>query len=312
MNQELNKLSTQVAKTLKLVDDKVIKNNKLDWEQIKRTPQILKRKINLSDNSFTIDEEFNSLQYKFKIQEDSIKKLIYNLKEMNNSMLDVLKNSIVIADNYRNLIDPYCDFHKTFKTFIERDLIWNKISNYKTAVQKIDFSKEINEFVHYNVKKLEIVLDSFKIIYKKIQKRNNELIDFDKFCNNYESLLFKQKNNELTIKQNNNLFSIKRKMDDCKNKYDLVNKKLKLQLPQFFKLVQQLIDFIQIDVYYLNLRYMYMILTNLKDHITNENFEEFINMLEEKNANFFKEIEQFGIIDYEKFEPINMNEITSV
>ncbi|KAI5951937.1 hypothetical protein KGF54_005012 [Candida jiufengensis] len=303
MNQELNKLSNQVAKTLKLVDEKVIKSNIIDWNQIKRTPQIIRRKINLNDKSYTVDEEFDTLQDQFKTQEESLKRLINYLKHMNESMSDLLKDSISIGDSFSLLINPFCDFNHTHETFEEKHNKWNNMMKYKNLISKIDIGSEIDEFIHYNVNKLEGVLEMFKIIHQKLRERNNSLIDYDNLCNNYDSLLFKQQANELSLKQNNTLYSTKRKMEDYKHKYDIVNNTLKNELPQVCEYVKQILGYVQVDVYFLNLRYNYVTLKQLISfNKHNESTETIIKNFTDKNNHLYSKIEELGIINYEKKE----------
>ncbi|KAI5950421.1 hypothetical protein CANMA_005349 [Candida margitis] len=309
MNQEVNKISNQFSKTLKLVDEKFIKSGKLEWRQIRRTPQFWKQKLNYPGNSYTSDEEFNAMESQFKAQEIHLKELLEELKDFAKTTLELLKGSELVAHGFQDIIDPYSNFKNSADTIDEAYNSWTRISTYKHHIQSINFASQINSFINNDYKKLEEVGCISKLVSKKINSRHVFLLDYDKLYNEYEVLCEKQERNELSLKQSNSIYSIKRKLDDSKVKYESINACLKSNLPKFLYNVQEVINVLQIKFQVLNDDFFRLLVANLQMVQSIEDISTITFCFKERNEPLFSEIEQLSIItinhavDYSKSVP---------
>ncbi|CAL1185104.1 unnamed protein product [Candida parapsilosis] len=300
MNQELNKISTQLSKTLKLVDEKFIKNNKLEWRQIKRTLQFLKQKINYAGNSYTSDEEFNTLEAHFKIQELGLHSLQDELKSFASAAIETLRGSEHVAQGFQNLADPYSNFKNSTNTIDEAYDAWTRGSKYKHLISSINFANKLNLFMSMEFKKLEEVGNISKQVSKKIATRLVFLLDYDKLYNEYETLCERQERNELSLKQSNGIYSLKRKLEDSKIKYDSINGILKACLPKFLHYVKQIINAFYIKYTLLNYEFYSVIVAKLTKVQPVEESATIISSFKQKNDPLFNDIEQLSIIAFNR------------
>ncbi|RLV91981.1 Protein hob1 [Spathaspora sp. JA1] len=296
MSSDINKISNLITSQLKLVDESVIKNDHFDWNRIKRTPQYLKQKIKYNGGSYTIDEEFDQLQQQLNHYEKTIKYLLKNSKVFFESMIAIPNLSTSISETFQNLIDPYNNFISGGEVIQEEYDSWIKVSNYKKFFTDILLDDEIKQISKVIDSKLEDCLKSFKTVEKKIKTREFALLDYDKVYNDLETLILKQEQGELTLKQNNQLFSLRRKLQDNKTKYDEINQLLKKQLPKFLQLVQEIIAPIQAMTYYINLQFNYSILTESKKLFGIETTGEIIKKYRICNEPFIETIENFTLV----------------
>lgn len=101
------------------------------------------------------------------------------------------------------------------------------------------------------------LLDIIKNIQKRINSRKSALLDYDKVYNSHEQLVVKEQRSDLTVKQAQQMFSLERKLEENKLKYNAINDVLKKELPYFFKLVglfisslQEVLFFKQLTIYF--------------------------------------------------------------
>lgn len=298
MNQEINKISNQLSKTLKLVDDRLLKSNKLEWRQIRRAPQFLKQKINYAGNSYTIDEEFNTLESQFKTHELSLQKLQDELRAFATACLETLKWSELVAQSFQDLDDPYSNFKNSANTIDEAYDAWTRTSKYKHLIQSIKFASKMNSFMSMEFKKLEDVGSISKLVSKKIGTRLVFLLDYDKLYNEHEMLCEKKERGELSLKQSNSIYSIKRKLDESKIKYESINSILKLSLPKFLHYVKEVINVIEIKFQFLNYEFYQLIVEKLKKVQLVEETSGIMSQFKERNEPLFTKIEQLSIITF--------------
>ncbi|KAI3406831.2 hypothetical protein KGF56_000436 [Candida oxycetoniae] len=266
MNNEINKLTTQVSKKWKLVDEK-LKPTQFDWNKIKRTPQFLKQKIKFAGGSYTVDEEFNALEFVVKQQDDALKKVLESLKLFCESMGEVVQESIGVSEGFHNLIDPYSNFKKDSETMNDAYDLWANMIKYKHLMQKIDMSGEIDAVVNGSMKRLETLSSTIlKNVFKKIRDRQYALLDYDKIYNEHDSLIVKQEQGmeQLSLKQSNQIFTLERKLAEYKVKYDNLNELLKRELPGFIQLMQKVIELATVDAYLLHLIFCYKMIAELR------------------------------------------------
>ena len=132
-------------------------------------------------------------------------------------------------------------------------------------------------------KKLEEVGNISKQVSKKIATRLVFLLDYDKLYNEYETLCERQERNELSLKQSNGIYSLKRKLEDSKIKYDSINGILKACLPKFLHYVFYLV-----------------IVAKLTKVQPVEESATIISSFKQKNDPLFNDIEQLSIIAFNR------------
>ncbi|KAG5417558.1 hypothetical protein I9W82_005194 [Candida metapsilosis] len=296
MNQEINKISNQLSKTLKLVDDKIIKNSRFEWRQIRRTPQFLKQKLNYAGNSYTSDEKFNSLETQFKTQELNYQRLLDELKVFASVAAEVLKFSESVAQGFQDIADPYSNFKNSANTIDEAYDSWTRTSRYKHLIQSITIARKISSFMNCEYKLLEEVGSITKLVSKRINNRLVFLLDYDKLYNEYEMLCEKQERSELSLKQSNSIYSTKRKLDDSKIKYESINSILKSSLPKYLSYVRDIMNIIQIKFQLLNYELCESVVLKLGQVQSVENTDDIISQFKEKNEPLFASIEQLTIV----------------
>ncbi|KAI5957978.1 hypothetical protein KGF57_002786 [Candida theae] len=309
MNQEINRISNQLSRTLKLVDDKIIKNNRLEWRQIKLTPQFLKQKINYAGNSYTSDEEFNSMESSFEIQELNCRKLQEELKVFADAATEMLRNSELVASAFQDIADPYSNFKNSENTIDDAYDAWTQTSKYKHLILAVEFTEKLRSFMNFEYKKLDEVGSISKLVSKRISTRLVFLLDYDKLYNEHEILCEKQERGELSLKQSNSIYSIKRRIDDCKIKYDNVNSILKSSLPKFSSYMKEIVVSIQIKFQFLNYDFFEDVVGRLKQLHSIQETSDIITHFKDKNDHIFTKIERLSIIslnrsiDYTKSIP---------
>ncbi|CAK9435738.1 uncharacterized protein LODBEIA_P04480 [Lodderomyces beijingensis] len=270
INNELNKLSTQVSKHLKLVDEKVLKTNygQFDWNLIKRTPQFLKSKIKFPGSGHaTVDEEFDSMENTVRHQDEALRSVLSYLKQFLWSLNELVNDSVHVSEQFHNLIDPYSNFkHDAAKIDAAYDL-WASMVQYKHLIMSVDMKMEIDALNKGTVVKLEAVSSGMlKSVFKRIRDRQFSLLDYDNYRSEHEALLARQQSGkeQLTLKQSNYVYTLERKVAECKAKYEIQNALLKKELPVFIRLVQTVIDYAAVDIYLIHLLYCYKITTELQ------------------------------------------------
>lgn len=301
MNSDINKIASLVSSQLKILDDSIIiKPDHFDWNRIKRTPQYFKQKIKFNGGSYTVDESFNDLENELNNEEKTIKSLIKYVKPFGQSMIQLLEISKEISDGFQDLIDPYNKLITEGNVDEHEYEAWNRIHEYKNVVKLINVENDVKEVMNIIENKLEECLKIIKTIQKKISIRQYALLDYDKVYNNHESLLLKQEQGDLTLKQTNQLYSLKRKTEENKLKYDEINNILKIELPYFFKLMQLIIEPIQVMVYFVYLIYVYQTSSNLEPFykITGD-IKQLVDDFEIQNKPIVAEIEKFSIINFQ-------------
>ncbi|EMG49697.1 hypothetical protein G210_5468 [Candida maltosa Xu316] len=224
---------------------------------------MLKHKIKLAGGSYTVDEEFNDLEKEVTNMDSQIKKLMKYIKMFVEATSQTLNNSVVVAETFQNLIDPYCNLKYDSHVLQGAFDIWNEISSYKHIMKQVNVDTEMRDLTEVLVKKLEEYSSLLKNVFKQISARQMALLDLDKVLTDHENLLLKQEQAELTLIQSNSLYSLKRKLDDNSVKYNKINSLLKKELPIFIKLGKNLIGNVQVGVYYCHLVCVYELSSKL-------------------------------------------------
>lgn len=299
-NPDINKLASLVASQLKIDDSITIKPDHFDWNRIKRTPQYFKQKLKYNGGSYTIDETFNDLEAELSNEEKVIRSLIKYTRPFGQSMIKVLQTSREIGDAFQILIDPYNKLVSEGNVDNVEFEAWNRVNQYKKLLKLIEIEDDVKDAVAVIEFKLEECLKIIKLIQKKISLREYALLDYDKFNNNHEALLLKQEQGDITQKQSNQLYSLKRKTEELRQKYDEINKILKIELPYFFRLMQQVIEPIQGMLYFVYLMFVYQAAYNLDSlYRANEEMKDLVERVQIQNQQIIAEIEKFSIINFQ-------------
>ncbi|CUM64975.1 uncharacterized protein PRCAT00002593001 [Priceomyces carsonii] len=315
---KINHITALVSKQLRVADEKLKCSTKehFDWNSIKRAPQFLKQKAKLG--SCTIDEEFNEHYDNLQLVERKMQTLSKYSKILVEKNLLILETSESIGLVIKELFDPYNSLPKSVKqqlgalqsnpNAMDNTIFLNKSSQlvfeeeyrlWEDAETYIDCIKNIYPAIKGELELMGRTLDNkvievlriIKNIKKKIKIRSYALLDYDKAFNSQENLLIKQKSDELTIKQSQQLYNLERKLGEYKLNYDTINSLLKRELPCFFKLVDMILQPIQLMVYYVQLMVSYQIHSNLRTLRETFNIDE--NSYKEVNFNL-KMIEEFN------------------
>ncbi|KRZ98849.1 uncharacterized protein AC631_05398 [Debaryomyces fabryi] len=285
----MNQISSLVSKQLKVADKKFKTSTKdhFDWNNIKRTPQLLRRKANLE--SYTIDEDFIELENNLLYTEKKINSLTKYTLGYCSGILKVLTHSKNAGLFFQQLFDPYNTLPNSIKTkleeignfdsqnesiflsasrqaiFQEEYEIWSNCTSYVECTRTIEPSikNEIEILGSMVEEKVSEVLKLVNFIKKHIRNRNYALMDYDKTYNTHENLLLKHKTDELSTKQSLQMYNLERKLEENKVAYTYLNDLLKKELPFFFKLVDSILQPIQLRTYYVQLLVSYQININL-------------------------------------------------
>lgn len=265
----------------------------LDWQNLKRAPQLLKRKSKVG--TYTFDEEFDTLHKDLGIVEASLKLMIKYSESIGVESLKQME----ISKNIGTLLDPLFDPYNTF-TPVMRDKLKNKplheVNELFSADQEQTFIEEYNYWSTSKVyvNKLETIEPRihepaliYKVILKKCQEsvniidiikhnirmRNNALDDYDSVYSSWNSLVSKSKTQELSVKETQRFYSLQRKLETYKVKYDKINELFKAELPIFFKLINMFLEPIILIMFYTQLTITYQITTNLSSIQNDLNFD---------------------------------------
>ena len=285
----MNQLSLLVSKQLKVADKKFKTSTKehFDWNNINRTPQLLKRKANLE--SYTVDEGFDELESNLLYIEKKLNCLIKYTSAYCSGILKLLTHSKNIGLFLQQLFDPYNTLPNSIKTkleangsfdsqnesiflsasrqsiFREEYEIWSNCASYVECTKTIEPSikNEIEILGTMIEERVSEILGLISLIKKHIRKRNYALMDYDKSYNTHESLALRHKTEELSIKQSQQKHNLDRKLEENKVIYTDHNNLLKKELPFFFKLVDSILQPIQLRTYYVQLLVSYQININL-------------------------------------------------
>lgn len=284
----MNQISSLVSKQLKVADKKFKTSTKdhFDWNNIKRTPQILRRKANLE--SYTIDEDFTELENNLFYTEKKLNCLTKYTLGYCSGIREVLAHSKNAGLFFQQLFDPYNTLPNSIKTklednenldsqnesiflsasrqaiFQEEYEIWSNCASYVECTRTIEPSvkSEIETLGNMVEDKVSEVLKLISIVKKHIKNRNYALMDYDKTYNTHENLILKHKTDGLSTKQSLQMYNLERKLEENKTAYSNLNDLLKKELPFFFKLIDSILQPIQLRIYYVQLLVSYQININ--------------------------------------------------
>lgn len=335
-------LITSLTAKLHLPEDAVVcTKERMNWDSLKRTPQLLKQKVNLG--SYTIDEDFDNLKDKLEVAERNLKALSKHIHSFKEQLFQNIEIATTIAETLTQLYDPLLSLPKALKAdlnermkfskgkdylssldgaeitesqkqaFLIECKIWKAIGVYKSSIDEIlpAIKPELALLEEIINKKVNEVFKLFGFINKHIQKREYVKLDYDKAYNNHESLLYKQKQNDLSFKQSQQIYSLARKMDQYKQEYDRLNDFLKEELSFFFSFLDAFLEPIQTMIYFVQLMVIYQFSLNLNtlhgifDSTPDElGKKDFIDVLlcefYEKNEKALNSIEDLFIVKFRK------------
>lgn len=313
----MNQISLLVSKQLKVADKKFKTSTKehFDWNSIKRTPQLLRRKANLE--SYTVDEVFVELESNLLYIEKKLNCLSKYTSGYCSGILKVLMHSKNIGLFLQQLFDPYNTLPNSIKTKLEgngnfdsqnesiflsasrQSIFREEYETWSNCASYVECTKTIEPSIKNEIEILGTMVEDrvsemlrlISFIKKHIRNRNYALMDYDKTYNTHESLALRQKTDELSIKQSQQMHNLERKLEGNKVIYTNLNDLLKKELPFFFKLVDSILQPIQLRTYYVQLLVSYQININLLSiqDIFHIDLEEL-----KKDTNGCRIIEQFN------------------
>ncbi|KAK6200303.1 uncharacterized protein RJT21DRAFT_114727 [Scheffersomyces amazonensis] len=313
----MDQLSGLVSKQLKIADEALkthtTSRDHVDWSQLKRTPQFLKQKMRFSNNSFTVDEEFNELESDLI----HLEKNLISFVKYTKIFVEVSERSKVqaeiVGNTFKELFDPYKSLTKGLQ--IDTDSFDRQYSSWQEKVVYVDGLKVLEDPERQTHDKLIEVkvgelLKIIKTISKRCKQRSVALLDYDLAYNDHENLTLKQREGGvvLTIKQSQQLHCLERKKDANKKIYDQLNDELKIKLPYFFKLVNNFLYQCQLSTLYHKAEMFstYVDILQNNSQLLNIDYKELINVdiqklirdCEIKNGYALDEINKLSIINF--------------
>lgn len=226
----MNQIASIVSKRIKEADEKLKMGSEgLDWLNLKRAPQILKKKVNIGYH--THDTEFDDLKTKFNLSEHVLMDILKYTKMFTAAITDILGTCALAATNLTLLFEARGDELKPTGALIVGALSTTIFSDASDSVT--DLLNDFNIVVETRVAQ---ALKPIKAILKQIRAREGAMLDYDLACNGRQSLVAKKTAAELNSKQTHSLFNLERKIAEFKMVYTSLNDTLKLQLPAYLAL----------------------------------------------------------------------------
>lgn len=324
-------LSNFVNKQWKIADEKLRLTSKdhFEWDNIKRTPQLIKKKANIGFN--TIDEEFDQNSEKLVLFHKKLETVILESKIFTDNILFLLDNNEKIGEVVNEFFSLSFEKEQQSENILHHDFLQNKEILYENVLKFINMNKIVRELIVEELKMLDSticcsldqIISYIKIIYKKIKNRLYAMTDYDKIRNSYLNLLAKKKKTELKVKESQKFYSLERKLEEFEGKYNRINDLLKKELPFFFKLVESLMIPLQTIIYYVQLMIYYQFQKNsevllklfyidLENLISKDFNKNIISEFKKKNKEFCQSVDKLSIINFRErffFDMIDEGEV---
>ncbi|KAG7193726.1 uncharacterized protein KQ657_000417 [Scheffersomyces spartinae] len=299
----------------------------MDWEALKRVPQMVKRKVKLGTNTF--DEEFNLYFEDLTRLDKRLEALMKYCKVSTQETKTALKGLELIGLAFRDLYDPLnglpVEVKERLKNNVPTDQLFGSDSNSKRIQFEREYlnwenSKLFIDGVKDIVPAVEIELDQLvELMVKKtlqLQKivnniktrcklREASLYDYDIVFNEYEDLVIRLKTAPLSVKDSSKMFRLERKTEELRLVYQERNHSLKSELPHFFKLVDMIFKPLLEIFYYVHLTVTYQIHNNMNSlsdifQITMDDldFNQIITCYERDTQTVQQSLNNLGIINF--------------
>lgn len=233
-----------------------------DWINLKRSfiraPQIFKQKLNIG-STLPLDEEFEFLNEKFHNFNDEFQILQFEITRYHDMTIEFLKNLINLIDIFSKMFfdSSINEFDLIAKGYMELALKFlNKLKEIEVKI-----NKNLEIFLNNIKNPLISLLNINKRIKLYIKERNFSTLDINKYTNNINILNEKINRNErLSLKQEENLIRYQKNLELSQLKFNKFNDTLKLELPIYFNLMNQLLKPIFINIYFNQLTNFYYFL----------------------------------------------------
>ncbi|KAK0557436.1 BAR adaptor protein Hob1 [Tilletia horrida] len=219
-----------------------------------RTPHLVTSRVGMANKSQ--DAEFNTLNGKFAIVEQSSEKL--------------LKDAVVFRESVKNMLMSGANFGVSFASLFQpigaEDIERNhpaaantmlNVSQYQTIMEELreTLTPEIELVESRIVGPIKDFINIVKTIRKNITKRDHKLLDFDRHSNSFNKLKSKS---EKTLKDEQNLFKVEQDYEAAAADYEYYNNALKTDLPLFFDMAARFITPLYESFYYVQLNVQYL------------------------------------------------------
>lgn len=285
----INHLANKLGKYVQSSDDKKCIVQNLDWDAIKRTPQMIKQKANVGNH--THDLIFDQMKNKLRILEEKILSFPNYVSLFSETHISLIDDCKLIGMFTKELFDPYHSLSKSTMDQLDNKLrnslnpnvsiflsvskqlifeeeyyLWEQMEIYLRSVSQTEpaIRKELEHYSETMKKTVSVLLTLFKNINQHIKERNFKILDYDKLINSHNSLLNKQKTKELSIQEAKLMYNLERKIIDAKVGYEDINNLLKNELPIVFNYIMEIFESIQYITYYTQLTVYYQIYLNLE------------------------------------------------
>ncbi|ODV85694.1 hypothetical protein CANARDRAFT_7072 [[Candida] arabinofermentans NRRL YB-2248] len=257
LNQDDNYL-TQSKKSQKIVAWPGIDHSHPNWDDVSksvvRTPQILKNKF-ISQERIS-DPEFDKIVETIKGLDKQFDNLQSSLKKNRVSLSQLLKSCIGIGNIIQEISNPTSNTNEPLtKQQLE---LYNGVTAYLVKYRSLQPSieTELKMFEERLGAHLKNISKHIKYANKAIKERYFANLDYQKFSEEFKALNEKP---DLSLKDHKRKFEVMKKLDDAKGKYELLNNRLKQEIPLFMMIIAKIMAQIFVMMYFATCNIFYML-----------------------------------------------------
>lgn len=238
------------------------------WQYVKK---VLRSNVNIEDK--TTDPEFDKMVVEFELVVQQFNVLNLNCKNYVEGVQSLLVLGLSIGTLMKDLYNPTLkvkDSHLYEQApVIEEELeLWKEIGAFSDLISNVNLSiRDEIEWLKLKCSSTvkEVKLISQSIVSYSMRKRNRAIYELD--STRRKLIQFgDDTQGELSMKQQKVLQHYQEELERNEEAYTSINVLLKLELPIFFELVNQVMDLFQQVAYYIQL----MVVYQFKNNISNE------------------------------------------
>ncbi|KAH3660259.1 hypothetical protein OGAPHI_007464 [Ogataea philodendri] len=193
------------------------------------------------------DPEFDRIVMQIKGLDKLFETFESSLQKHRISISRLLSHSIAIGVCMRELSDP-SHLEGGIVTQQQTKMFENAskyVDQYESVQPAIEEENRLfEERVGGHLKK---VSKQIKVANKAIKERNYASMDYEKYQMDLKKLSEKP---DLSLKEHKRKFEVTKKLDEAKTKYELLNTKLKMELPLFMLIIRQIMSQIFVMTYF--------------------------------------------------------------
>ncbi|KAG7832427.1 hypothetical protein KL943_005085 [Ogataea angusta] len=191
------------------------------------------------------DPEFDRIVSEIKGLDKQFETFELSLQKHRNSMSRLLAHSISIGVCFRDISSQSEGGIVNKRQLSMFDRTTQYVEQYKMLQPGMEEeTKLFEERVGAHLKK---VSKQIKNANKAIKERHYASMDYEKYQQEVRKLADKP---ELSLKEHKRKFEVQKRLDEAKLKYDLLNNKLKMELPLFMLIIKQIMSQVFVMTYF--------------------------------------------------------------